>query len=119
MIKRTTAAPLRPRKVSKSRAHRSSRYAPATVTDGSYAEPSRTAGRRVFSWTVSVTYCDGSSGPAWMPWDDLWDEYRPYPCAPSVHPRVASAQVERPGRPGGPLACRTARRTARHRLADG
>src|SRR6266480_773494 len=42
MIKRTTAAPLRPRKVSKSRAHRSSRYAPTTVTDGSYAEPSRT-----------------------------------------------------------------------------
>jgi hypothetical protein len=31
--------------------------------------------------TVSVTYCDGSSGPPWDAWDDSWDEYRPYPCA--------------------------------------
>src|SRR2546430_16041089 len=28
----------------------------------------------------SLTVTD-PAGPGWMPWDDSWDERRPYPCA--------------------------------------
>ena len=30
---------------------------------------------------VAVVAKNSGPGSAWLPWDDSWDEYRPYPCA--------------------------------------
>jgi hypothetical protein len=44
--------------------------------------PSIAAARRAFSpgQSPSLTVTDPVD-PAWIPWDDSWDERRPYPCA--------------------------------------
>jgi hypothetical protein len=60
-------------------------------------------------WAVSITYCDGSSQarPGSRGTTRGTSAGRiPVRCVLSVRPRMASVQVERPARPGGPLLIR-------------
>src|SRR5262249_31130558 len=83
--------------------YRSQRYVRSASQYVRGREASRRLGARSPRLFPSLTVTD-PAGPAWLPWDDSWDEHPAASpcnvCFSGIHVRVASVRVERLARPG-------------------